>query len=69
MNNWVYDFNCKNCGRIKYIDDGIRKGNYCIPIKDGGDPIHADDDYVVRCDDYQPLQIDLFGGDDDGSDL
>ena len=64
MSNWKYDFNCRNCGRIQYVDDGKRKGLYCVPTTEGKKTIHADDDYVVRCDDYQPMQTDLFGGED-----
>lgn len=61
-NNWRYDFNCKDCGNLKYIKDEIRDGIYCTGLMNGKDYMHADDDYVVRCDAYQPRQISLFEG-------
>ena len=60
MKDWTYDFNCKDCGQIKYLNDGVWHGNYCIPTKEGRCRMHADDDHVLRCDDYMPMQINLF---------
>ena len=60
---WRYDFDCFHCSRVKYIKDGVRDGFYCVPMVEGRDPIHADDDRVIRCDDYAsslPDQISLF---------
>ena len=59
---WRYDFDCRHCDQVKYLNDGVRKGEYCMVMVTGKDPIHADDDRVVRCDCYQPLsdQICLF---------
>ena len=62
MSNWLYDFNCWNCRRLKYLDYENHHGYYCTPTTKGKHPVHADDDYVVRCDDYQPMQTDLFEG-------
>lgn len=59
---WKYAFNCRDCLCIKMLDDGVRHGNYCMPMVNGEDPIHADDDYIVRCDCWQPAQTTLFDG-------
>lgn len=59
---WHYAFSCRNCLNKIRIDTDT----YCVPLRALRDPIHADDDYVVRCDEYQPAQISLFeegGGD------
>lgn len=53
---WFYAFDCKSCERLKYIGDAF----YCVPLMTGNNPIHADDDYVVRCDDYEPTQMTLW---------
>lgn len=50
---WRYDFNCRQCARQKYVKDEIRDGIYCTVLMTGEDPMHADDDRVVRCDYYQ----------------
>lgn len=57
---WLYDFNCKKCNNVKFINDPIthRNGYYCIKqieLLDNNLPncIHADEDYFVRCDFYQ----------------
>jgi hypothetical protein len=34
-----------------------RDGDYCIPIITGKKTIHADDDFVVRCDCYKPVTV------------
>lgn len=63
VERWRYDFDCHHCTKVKYIKDDIRDGFYCIPMVTGHDPIHADDDRVVRCDEYEssrPDQMSLF---------
>lgn len=63
VERWRYDFDCHHCTRVKYIKDGVRDGLYCIPMVEGRDPIHADDDRVVRCDEYvsnRPDQMSIF---------
>jgi len=59
---WRYNFSCRDCECIKYLDDGTRIGFYCIPIMNNEEPIHADNDRVVRCDRYVPKmeQLCLF---------
>ena len=52
MNKWKYLFNCDNCLNMQEM----RGGRYCVPMVDGREPIHADDDYCVRCDEYEPAQ-------------
>ena len=60
MKEWNYAFNCHDCGQIKYIDEGGNvKGYYCLPTREGRCLMHADDDHVLRCDDYQPLQMQM----------
>ena len=64
-NKWRYDFDCSNCSMIQYINDPKhhREGNYCIAhIERGSSPIHADDDFVLRCDCYSAKldQMSLF---------
>ena len=41
---------------IKHIDDPEhhRHGEYCTATLSGMKTIHADDDYVIRCDSYKP---------------
>ena len=58
---WKYAFDCRNCSHVKYIKDGIRDGYYCVPGITGSQGMHADDDYVVRCDSWAPAQVSLFG--------
>lgn len=62
---WLYDFNCNKCCNLKFINDSItnRNGLYCIKQIDLLDNnqsncIHADNDFVVRCDFYQQIFID-----------
>lgn len=62
LDRWRYDFDCRNCLQLQYVKDEIRDGMYCIPTKDGADPLHADDDRVVRCDRYEPRQIRMEEG-------
>ncbi len=50
---WRYDFDCRKCSHIKHVKDDVRDGMYCMPTVLGKDPIHADDDRVVRCDYYR----------------
>lgn len=60
---WRYEFDCHHCAKVKYLDDGVRKGFYCMPMVKGIDHMHADDDRVIRCDEYvsnRPDQISLF---------
>lgn len=63
VERWRYDFNCHQCSKVKYVKDNVRDGLYCIPMVEGRDTIHADDDRVVRCDEYvssRPDQMSLF---------
>lgn len=64
MAHWKYDFDCRKCERLQYVKDDIRDGLYCIPTMNHHDPLHADDDRVVRCDDFRPRsdQMSLFEG-------
>ena len=55
-NRWRYAFECRLCAN-KHTEDGAV---YCTPIRSGTDVIHADDDYVLRCDGYVPAQYSLF---------
>lgn len=59
---WVYAFSCRKCQNIQFVHDEAkgRDGDYCVKAierADAGlpDPIHADDDRVVRCDCYKPI--------------
>ena len=56
---WRYDFACRNCGNMQYVKDEIRDGMYCLPLMNGEDPIHADDDRIVRCSCYKPMQMEM----------
>lgn len=62
MSGWQYNFSCRDCSRLVYLNDEMRVGFYCIPLATGDRPIHADDDRVVRCDKYEPKmeQLSLF---------
>lgn len=58
----LYDFNCRKCDNIQFIDDPARGrlGDYCVACVEAFDqgrpnPIHADDDRVVRCDCFRPI--------------
>ncbi|MBO5953425.1 MAG: hypothetical protein J6Q53_04800 [Oscillospiraceae bacterium] len=55
-NKWRYECDCSKCSQIQYISDPEhhREGNYCTAVLDGKKTIHADDDYVIRCDCYAP---------------
>ena len=55
-NKWVYEFDCKNCDMVKFVDDPEHKrhGDYCTAEISGKKTIHADDDFVLRCDCYTP---------------
>lgn len=59
---WQYAFNCRDCGNLKYVKDEIRDGMYCVPLMNKEKIMHADDDYIVRCDSFRPLQHSLFEG-------
>lgn len=50
---WRYDFDCRKCSQVQHIKDEVRDGMYCMPTVLGLDPMHADDDRVVRCDYYR----------------
>lgn len=64
MNKWKYECDCKNCSKVEYVNDPKRHRNglYCIPGIEGKKTVHADDDYVVRCNHYTPksTQLTLF---------
>lgn len=65
VKRWQYNFDCHHCERVKYIRDGVRNGFYCGPMVEGRDPIHADDDRIVRCDEYidnRLEQLSIFDG-------
>lgn len=63
-NKWRYECDCHNCANVKFVCDPehCRNGYYCIPGIEGKQTVHADDDYVVRCDHYCPqtTQLSLF---------
>lgn len=53
---------CPECDNIQFIDDPARGrlGDYCVACVEAFDqgrpnPIHADDDRVVRCDCFRPI--------------
>lgn len=61
-NKWKYECDCSNCEMVKFIDDPAhhRHGEYCTAhLNLGKSPIHADDDYVIRCDCYTPKATQL----------
>jgi hypothetical protein len=55
-NKWRYECDCHNCANVEYVFDpaNSRDGDYCIPGIMGKKTVHADDDYVIRCDYYSP---------------
>ena len=55
-NKWRYAIDCHNCAQLRQIG----QDRYCGPTLDGKKTIHADDDFVVRCDHYVPAQTSLF---------
>ncbi len=59
MSRWTYDFDCHNCMNRQPVDDGIRKGIYCIPLMEMKHPIHTDGDRHLRCDQYRPMQVEM----------
>lgn len=54
-NRWRYCFSCRNCANVQLFG----KDAFCVPMKDGRDPIHAGSDFRVRCDEYQPAQMEM----------
>lgn len=62
MSKWRYAFNCRDCLETCELHDGVHDGRYCMQTLLGRNPIHADDDYVVRCDKWEPAQHTLFDG-------
>ena len=60
VRKWRYAFNCRGCLQICELHDGVHEGNYCMPMLRGEDPIHADEDRIVRCDAWSPAQIGIF---------
>ena len=58
MTKWRYDFDCWNCDNEEVVAGAL----YCKPTRAGHNPIHADDDYVVRCGEYMPKQMTLWEG-------
>ena len=44
MNRWCYRFRCRDCANVQLFG----KDAYCVPMKEGRNPIHADDDFIVR---------------------
>lgn len=50
---WRYDFDCSRCANRQEVHDFMHDGTYCVILMLGTDPLHADDDRVVRCDAYQ----------------
>jgi hypothetical protein len=59
---WRYGFDCRGCLQIREMHDGVHEGRYCVPMLQGRDPIHADDDRVIRCDCWRPEQRSMFEG-------
>lgn len=69
---WRYDFNCRKCDNIQFIDDPARGrlGDYCVACVEAFDqgrpnPIHADDDRVgnrIRPGDPVPMIYYSGGG-------
>lgn len=57
---WRYAFNCKDCLQIRELHDGVHEGRYCMAMLRGEETIHADDDRILRCDCWQPVQRTLF---------
>jgi len=55
-NKWKYLCSCKNCTHVQYVKDEIRDGLYCVMMLQGKRTIHADDDFRVRCDQYNPKE-------------
>ena len=67
---WRYDFNCRKCDNVQFINDPEhgRLGDYCVACVEAfdqgrPDPIHADDDRVVRCDCFRPIPEEQKEGD------
>ena len=75
MNRCRLDFDCAACQNLRRVKDPEkhRDGLYCIPTIEAEDRvgvgngtditiIHADEDFVLRCDQYKPPgeQINLF---------
>ena len=64
LSRWVYEFSCKDCKNVQYVNDPAhhREGMYCIPAiraMDAGEDwkgCHADDDRHLRCDCYDPKE-------------
>jgi len=54
---WRYECDCHHCAKVKYVNDGVRDGYYCIPVMNGEEPLHADDDYTVRCDQFVSTKL------------
>ena len=59
QNRWRSECDCYNCAMVEHIVDleMSRDGDYCIPTIMGKKTIHADDDFVVRCDCYKPVTV------------
>lgn len=57
MSRWRYDFDCRDCDRVKEIG-GER---YCIPIREHRDCLTTGDDFVLRCSEYEPKQLCMEG--------
>lgn len=53
---WRYDFECRRCARLAPRDGAM----YCLPIRGGESPLHADDDRVLRCDAFTPANYSIF---------
>lgn len=60
MSKYEYLFSCSDCENMKYVNDSIRNGMYCTLLMVGNNPIHADDDYKVRCNCYRARQATFF---------
>lgn len=54
-NRWKYEFRCRDCAKRTLIGKDV----YCMPMRAGKDPIHADNDFRVRCDEYLPAQMEM----------
>ena len=59
MNNWKYEFDCKNCEKLHRIDIGAGPATYCTVIESGETPLYFPDDvdYVLRCSEWEPKTV------------
>lgn len=51
---WTYECDCWKCSNIEMVKTQYGYERYCKPTRQGRKVLHADEDYVVRCDAYMP---------------